>query len=79
MAANAGPIERAGFMDAPVRLPPNKAQIHTVVPIAMPAFCPTALVSVATAIITVISKKLRINSVANNDTEESSELVTPKW
>ena len=56
-ATTAGPIERAGFIDAPEIGPPNIASSPTVPPIAIAAASPTARVSVATAMITNIRKK----------------------
>ena len=51
---SAGPIDRAGFIEAPVIGPPNSASSPTVPPIAIAAPAPTARVSVATAMITNI-------------------------
>jgi hypothetical protein len=59
------PIERAGFIDAPVIGPPNIASSPTVPPIAIAAASPTARVSVATLMITNIKKKVRISSHRN--------------
>ena len=59
---SAGPIERAGFIEAPVTGPPKRASRPTVPPIAIAAAAPTARVSVATAMITNIRKAVRISS-----------------
>ena len=58
----AGPIERAGFIEAPVTGPPKRASSPTVPPMAIAAAAPTARVSVATAMITNIRKAVRIAS-----------------
>lgn len=69
-----GPKERAGFMEAPVIGPPHRASRATVPPIARAASCPTALVSVATEVMTNIvpsaeeggtSPDLRVRVIAN--------------
>ena len=49
-------------MLAPVTGPPNRASSPTVPPIAMAAAAPTALVSVATAMITNMRKAVRTTS-----------------
>ena len=59
---SAGPIERAGFIDAPEIGPPNNASSPTVAPIAIAAASPTARVSVATAMITNIKKNVSMSS-----------------
>ena len=54
---SAGPNERAGFMDAPLIGPPHNAFTMTLI---IAASCPTAFVSVNTAVITNISAAVRI-------------------
>ncbi len=58
----AGPIERAGFIEAPVIGPPKRASRPITPPIAIAAPAPTARVSVATAMIVNIRKAVRIAS-----------------
>ena len=60
---SAGPSERAGFIEAPEIGPPNSAFSPTVPPIAIAAASPTARVSVATAMITNIKKKVSTSSL----------------
>jgi hypothetical protein len=50
--------DRAGFIDAPVSGPPNRASSAIVAPIAIAAGAPAALVSVGTPMITSISNAL---------------------
>jgi hypothetical protein len=57
-ATNAGPKERAGFMEAPEIGPANIASNPTVAPMAKAAPCPAALLSAATAMITNMRKKV---------------------
>ena len=65
-------------MEAPVIGPPTKAHSATIAPIAIPAIMPVALVSVATAVITNIRKKLRITSHAKAITGVAVGMVAPK-
>lgn len=55
--ASAGPQGRAGFIDAPVTGPPNRASSATVPPMAMAAPLSTARPSVATAMITNVKRR----------------------
>ena len=74
---SAGPIERAGFIEAPEIGPPNSAFSPTVPPIAIAAASPTARVSVATAMITNIRKKLSTSSQRNDWRWEPLGMVAP--
>src|SRR5579859_805261 len=65
-ATRAGPSDRAGFIDAPEIGPANSASNPTVAPMANAAACPTARVSVATAMITSIRPNDRIASNPND-------------
>ena len=62
--ATAGPMERAGFIDAPVMGPITRPITMTVAPIATAASAPCALLSVATAITTSISTTVMTTSIA---------------
>jgi hypothetical protein len=73
----AGPSERAGFIEAPEMRPPKMASSATVPPIAIAAASPTARVSVATAMITNIKKKLRTSSQRNDWPSEPEGSVAP--
>ena len=77
--AIAGPSERAGFIEAPVIGPPNIASRPTVPPIAIAAASPTARVSVATAMITNIRKKVSTTSHRNAWPSEPAGRVAPTW
>jgi hypothetical protein len=59
---NAGPIERAGFIEAPVIGQANIASSHIVKPIANPANHLTAFLWIAVKNITINKIKVRINS-----------------
>jgi hypothetical protein len=59
---SAGPIERAGFIEAPVIGLPKGASRPMTPPIAIAAPAPTTRVSVATAMIVNIRKAARIAS-----------------
>ena len=76
---SAGPTERAGFIEAPEIGPPNIASRPTVPPIAIAAASPTARVSVATAMITNIRKKLSTSSQRNDCACEPLGSVAPTW
>ena len=75
----AGPSDRAGFIDAPVIGPPNIASSATVPPIAIAAPSPTARVSVATAMITNIRKKVSTPSHRKAWPSEPDGSVAPTW
>ena len=68
---------RAGFIEAPVSGPANSAHKATVPPIAGPAVGPSARLSVATAVITNMSRKVMINSINNAATVETLGVVEP--
>ena len=72
-------MERAGLIEAPEIGPPNIASRPTVPPIAIAAASPTARVSVATAMITNISKKLITSSQTNDCPCEPDASVAPTW
>src|SRR5688572_21577939 len=59
---SAGPKLRAGFIDAPEAGPANITSSSTTNPIASAAAWPAARTSVATAVITNISRKVSRNS-----------------
>ena len=74
----AGPIERAGFIEAPLIGPPTRAPRATVPPMASAAACPTARISVATAVITTIRKNVSTTSQAKDWMSEPAGCVTPR-
>ena len=74
---NAGPSDRAGFIDAPLTGPPTSEPSATAPPIAIAAPCPTARVSVATETMTSIRKKVSTTSQANAWMSLPAGCVTP--
>lgn len=73
----AGPIERAGFMDAPQIGPANNASSATTAPIAKPAICPCSLLPCAKLRITNISKKVSNASSISDCVSEPAGNVAP--
>ena len=64
-AKMAGAKARAGFMEAPVKAPPIKAQMVTVSPLAKPEAAEGKRLTVAAAMMTNISRKGRTTSTKN--------------
>lgn len=75
---NAGPMDLAGFIDAPETGPPKRAHIKTVKPMASPAVIPCSLDPVATLIMTNIRVKLKMNSIIKDCTKLPFGKVSPR-
>ena len=76
---SAGPNDRAGFIDAPVTGPPNRASSPMTPPIAIAAEAPTARVSVATAMITNMRKVVSTTSYRNACPAPTLGTVAPRF
>ena len=73
-----GAKERAGFIEAFVIGPANKASNKTTLPTAIPAMIPTSLLPVDTLIITTIKKNVSSNSKTKARQTSTVGIVDPK-